>query len=217
MFGRAEERAEMVASQIAARGVTSARVLDAMAQVPRHLFTPQDCAHLAYEDRPLPIGHGQTISQPYMVASMTELLGPNPEDRVLEIGTGSGYQTAILARLCAQVVTVERIPELFERARECLGYLGCGNVTMICDDGTLGCVELAPYNGILVAAGSPRIPVALEEQLAEGGRLICPVGNRARQRLTKITRQGTTLLREVHTSCVFVPLRGQDAWPVGEE
>lgn len=217
MNGRAEERATMVATQIAARGITSAPVLEAMASVPRHRFVPPDCAHLAYDDRPLPIGLAQTISQPYMVACMTELLDLNPGDRVLEIGTGSGYQTAILARLCARVVTVERLPELHERAQECLRGLGCTNVVAICGDGTLGHAGGAPYDAILITAGSPRIPPALLEQLAEGGRLLCPVGNRAHQRLTKVTRQGNALVREVYTECLFVPLRGQDAWPAAED
>lgn len=217
MFGRAEERESMVATQIAARDITSASVLEAMGCVPRHLFVPQDCAHLAYDDRPLPIGLGQTISQPYMVAFMTELLDLSPADRVLEIGTGSGYQTAILARLCAEVVTVERHPELHERAQECLRQLGCANVVAICGDGTLGHADGAPYDAILITAGSPRIPAALKEQLAEGGRLVCPVGNRSRQRLTKLTRQGNALVPEVHTECLFVPLRGQDAWPTAED
>ena len=215
MFGRAEDRASMVATQIVARGVRSAPVLEAVGSVPRHHFVPPDCVHLAYDDRPLPIGLEQTISQPYMVARMTELLDLCPADRVLEIGTGSGYQTAILARLCAKVISVERHPELHERARETLRALGyTTNIVLICGDGTLGHADGAPYDAILVTAGGPRIPTALLEQLAEGGRLVCPVGNRAHQRLTKVIRQGNALVPEVDTECLFVPLRGQDAWPV---
>ncbi len=208
-----EERDRMVAAQLAARGITSPSVLKAMAAVPRHRFVPTDCEHLAYEDRPLPIGLGQTISQPYMVACMTELLELAPSDRVLEIGTGSGYQTAVLARLCADVITMERLPELQARARAELTRLGFENIDFVTGDGTLGWARRAPYNAILVTAGSPKIPGALLEQLAEGGRLICPVGDRYRQRLEKVTRQGNTLIPEVHTECIFVPLMGQDGWP----
>lgn len=213
MYGRVEEREEMVAAQLAARGIKSPRVLEAMRGVPRHCFVPPECEYLAYDDRPLPIGLGQTISQPYMVALMTDLLDLSPADRVLEIGTGSGYQAAVLARLCAEVVTVERHPALHERARASLGELGYTNVMPICEDGTLGHVGRAPYDAIVVTAGSPKIPAALLEQLADGGRLVCPVGNRSRQRLTKVTRQGNALVSEVHTECLFVPLTGQDGWP----
>ena len=213
MDSRREERDRMVAAQLAARGITSPTVLEAMASVPRHRFVPVNCEHLAYEDRPLPIGLGQTISQPYMVACMTELLALTPADRVLEIGTGSGYQTAVLARLCAEVVTMERHPELQARAKERLDRLGFGNIDYVAGDGTLGWGDGAPYDAILVTAGSPRIPGALLEQLRDGGRLVCPVGERCRQRLKKVTRQGNTLTPEEHTECVFVPLMGQDGWP----
>ncbi len=213
MDSRREERDRMVTAQLAARGIASPTVLGAMASVPRHRFVPADCEHLAYEDRPLPIGLGQTISQPYMVAFMTELLALKASDRVLEIGTGSGYQTAVLARLCAEVITMERHPELQARAMARLAHLGFENIDYVIGDGTLGWSEYAPYNAILVTAGSPRIPGALLEQLAEGGRLVCPVGERHRQRMKKVTRQGNTLIPEEHTECVFVPLTGQDGWP----
>lgn len=213
MDSRREDRDRMVAAQLAARGIASPTVLEAMASIPRHRFVSTDCEHLAYEDRPLPIGLGQTISQPYMVAYMTELLALKPSDRVLEIGTGSGYQTAVLARLCAGVVTMERHPELQGRAKRNLAPLGFENIDFVTGDGTLGWRERAPYDAILVTAGSPRIPRALLEQLAEGGRLVCPVGNRQRQRLKKVTRQGNTLVQEEHTECIFVPLMGQDGWP----
>lgn len=213
MDGRSEEREAMVATQLAARGIQSLRVLDAMRLVPRHCFVPPECAHLAYDDRPLPIGLGQTISQPYMVAHMTDLLELDPADRVLEIGTGSGYQAAVLAQLCAEVITLERHPALLEHARECLDRLGYRNITTLIGDGTLGYGGRAPYNAILVTAGSPRIPSALLEQLAEGGRLVCPVGNRYQQRLTRVIRQGNTLIPHEYTECIFVPLTGQDGWP----
>jgi len=213
MDSRREERDRMVATQLASRGIASPAVLNAMASVPRHRFVPVDCEHLAYEDRPLPIGLGQTISQPYMVACMTELLALAPADRVLEIGTGSGYQTAVLAELCAEVVTVERHPELQERAKVQLGRLGYDNIHYVTGDGTLGWPREAPYDAVLVTAGSPRIPSALLEQLGDGGRLVCPVGERTRQRLELVTRQGNTLIPEVYTECIFVPLMGQDGWP----
>lgn len=214
MHDRAHEREVMVAEQLAARGIQSRRVLDAMRAVPRHSFVPPEGAAMAYEDRPLPIGLGQTISQPYMVASMTELLDLAPTDRVLEIGTGSGYQAAVLAELCAEVVTIERQPALYEQAREILSELGYTNIKLLCADGTMGYAPGAPYDAIIVTAGSPRIPPLLLEQLAEGGRLVCPVGTRHQQRLMKVTRQGNELIDEVHTTCIFVPLTGQDGWPV---
>lgn len=213
MDSRREERVSMVATQLAARGIVSPKVLEAMTAIPRHRFVPHDCEQLAYEDRPLPIGLGQTISQPYMVALMTELLALKPLDRVLEIGTGSGYQTAVLARICADVTTMERHAELQERAERILDTLGFENIHFVTGDGTLGWIENAPYNAVLVTAGSPRIPRALLEQLAEGGRLVCPVGERDGQRLEKVTRQGNTLIPEEHTACIFVPLTGQDGWP----
>lgn len=214
MHDRAHEREAMVAEQLVARGIRSQRVLDALRVVPRHRFIPSEATASAYEDRPLPIGLDQTISQPYMVARMTELLDLAPTDRVLEIGTGSGYQTAVLAELCAEVVTLERHPALHEQARNTLGALGYANIELICADGTLGYPPRAPYDAILVTAGSPRIPPLLLAQLAEGARLICPVGTRQQQRLMKVTRQGNTLIEETHTTCIFVPLTGQDGWPV---
>jgi len=213
MHDRAREREVMVAEQLAARGIQSQAVLDAMLAVPRHKFIPPEGAAMAYDDRPLPIGLDQTISQPYMVARMTELLDLAPTDRVLEIGTGSGYQAAVLAELCTEVITIERHPELHEQARETLGVLGYANIELLCADGTMGYAPRAPYDAILVTAGSPRIPPLLLEQLAEGGRLVCPVGNRRQQRLMKVTRQGNALIDEEHTTCIFVPLTGQDGWP----
>jgi protein-L-isoaspartate(D-aspartate) O-methyltransferase len=213
MHDRAREREVMVAEQLAARGIRSRRVLDAMRAVPRHRFVPPEAVMRAYDDRPLPIGLDQTISQPYMVALMTELLDLDSTDRVLEIGTGSGYQTAVLAELCAEVVTIERHPALHGQARDTLGALGYAHIELLCADGTVGHPPRAPYDAILVTAGSPQLPPLLLEQLGEGGRLVCPVGNRQQQRIMKVTRQGNALINEEHTTCLFVPLTGQDGWP----
>lgn len=206
-------REHMVAEQIAQRGVADRRVLEVLRRVPRHCFVPLELETQAYEDRPLPIGKGQTISQPYMVACMTELLALKPRDRVLEIGTGSGYQTAVLANLSARIVTVERHAELQERAQATLHQLGYNNITFVCGDGSLGWARKAPYDAILVTAGSPDVPPALLEQLAEGRRLVCPVGDRRRQQLLRITKQGSGFVTTIHTDCVFVPLTGEAGWP----
>jgi protein-L-isoaspartate(D-aspartate) O-methyltransferase len=174
--GHAEERARMVKAQIEARGVSDPRVLEAMRQVPRHRFVPEDVRELAYADRALPIGHGQTISQPYIVAAMTELLDPKPAGRVLEVGAGSGYQAAVLSRLAREVVTIEIVPELASTARERLASLGYANVTVITGDGYAGLPEKAPFDGILVTAAPDEVPGPLLEQLAVGARLVIPVG-----------------------------------------
>ncbi len=209
-FDMARER--MVENQIAGRDVRDTRVLDAMRTVPRHEFVPADLAKHAYDDHPLHIGCGQTISQPYMVARMTELLALRERDRVLEIGTGSGYQTALLAELVQEVVSVERHAALADRARALLQELGYGNVRVVCGDGTLGWPEAAPYDAVLVTAGSPRVPQALVDQLAEGGRLVCPTGTRELQRLRIITREGGALREHDSIGCVFVPLVGGQGW-----
>lgn len=203
----------MVAEQLAGRGLSAGPVLRAMEQIPRHRFVGRECQSLAYDDRPLPIGLGQTISQPYMVALMTGLLNLHPADRVLEIGTGSGYQTAVLAALCAEVTTIERHGDLLDRARRTLGELGYANIHFAVGDGTLGYPERAPYDAIIATAGGPRVPRAFFEQLAPGGRIVCPVGTRERQRLTKITRQGDQFHADNYTDCLFVPLTGEDGWP----
>jgi protein-L-isoaspartate(D-aspartate) O-methyltransferase len=174
--GFSEERARMVQSQIEARGVRSPRVLEAMREVPRHLFVPEEVREHAYEDRALPIGRGQTISQPYIVAVMTELLDPRPGHRVLDVGTGSGYQAAVLARLVREVASIEIVPELAEEARARLATLGYANVTVITGDGYAGLPERAPFDGILVAAAPEEVPPALLDQLAVGARLVIPVG-----------------------------------------
>jgi len=205
---------DMVREQIVARGVTDPRVLAAMARVPRAAFVPEVSQEKAYEDRPLPIGCEQTISQPYMVAHMTELLRLTPTSRVLEIGTGSGYQTAVLAALAGRVVSVERHAALSDRAGTQLAALGYQNVALYTGDGSAGLPAEGPYDAILVTAGAPALPEALVGQLAEGGRLVCPVGPRKQQELLVITRRGSTFERETGTRCMFVPLVGTSGWPV---
>jgi len=170
------EREGMVRSQIEARGVRDERVLAALRQVPRHRFVPEDLVPSAYEDGPLPIGHGQTISQPYIVAVMTELLAPGPDDVVLDIGTGSGYQAAVLSRLARRVYSIEIVPELAQSARERLEALGYTNVEVITGDGWAGLPGPAPFDGILVAAAPPEVPQPLLDQLAVGAKLVIPVG-----------------------------------------
>jgi len=206
-------REEMVVRQIEGRGVTHPRTLAAMRAVPRHAFVPADLRASAYEDRPLPIGDGQTISQPYMVAAMTAAMDPPPAGRVLEIGTGSGYQAAVLARICREVVTIERHARLATRAREVLAGLGLANVRVEVGDGTLGFPEAQPYDGILVTAGAPDVPWPLRAQLADGGRLVVPVGGADYQELIVETRRGEAFTSEVRDACVFVPLVGRYGHP----
>ncbi|MFO7975102.1 MAG: protein-L-isoaspartate(D-aspartate) O-methyltransferase [Candidatus Hydrogenedentota bacterium] len=207
------EREAMVRHQIAHRGITDRRLLDAMRTVPRHHFVPTSKQRRAYEDRPLEIGAGQTISQPYMVAKMTELLQLTPESRVLEVGTGSGYQAAILAELAAEIISVERFEELAEIARERLAALEYSNVTIVVGDGTRGWIEQAPYDGIVVTAAAPAIPESLRAQLAIGGRLVCPVGSRDLQQLKVVMRDSESHFTEQNSiRCMFVPLVGQEGW-----
>jgi len=205
-------RLRMVERQIKGRGVRDGRVLDAMRKVPRHLFLPPEKADQAYEDHPVSIGRGQTISQPYMVALMTEALELRGDEKVLEIGTGSGYQTAILAELAREVYSVERIPELADEARTKLEDLGYTNVHIRVGNGTLGWPEEAPFDAILVTAGAPKVPKSLKAQLADGGRLVIPVGSEFHQVLYRIRRRGDEFLEEPLTSCVFVPLIGEEGW-----
>lgn len=206
------ERERMVKEQIVARGVEDIRVIQAMKKVPRHLFIDKTYYHQAYNDYPLPIGQNQTISQPYMVASMTELLELKDDERVLEIGTGSGYQTAILALLCSKVYSVERISELTRKARLTLKQLGFSNINLIVRDGTLGWSDFAPYNGIIVTAGAPEIPNALIEQLANNGRMVIPVGNEASQTLNFVEKHKGRIYRKEFFGCTFVPLVGKGGW-----
>lgn len=209
----ARQRTTMVADQIAARGVRDARVLRAMERVPRHLFVPKHDAPCAYEDRAMPIGCAQTISQPYMVALMCELLDVEPHHRVLEVGAGSGYQAAVLAQLAAEVYAVEIVPELVTGAQRLMRDLGYDNVHIQVSDGTLGLPEAAPFDRIIVAAAAPAIPPPLVDQLVGGGRIVAPVGSRE----TQTVRVGTKLPHGLETydsiGCVFVPLRGRHGWP----
>jgi protein-L-isoaspartate(D-aspartate) O-methyltransferase len=194
------------------QGVRDLAVLRAFDEVPRHLFVPPAVAHRAYEDAALPIGGGQTVSQPSVHALSLQALKLKGHERVLEIGTGSAFQTALLARLTEQVFSVERVPALFDRARETLAQLGVRNVSLLLGDGTLGWRDYAPYDGIVVGAASPDVPPAYAEQLAEGGRLVIPVGSREEQTLAVYTRRGGTLERVDLLPVRFVPLLGAQGW-----
>ena len=201
-------RLAMVRNQLEPRGITDGRVLQAMREVPRHAFVPAEWRHEAYGAHPVPIGEAQTISQPYMVAVMIEHLLLRGGERVLEIGTGSGYQAAVLSRLAAEVYTVECFPSLATDARLVLQRLGYQNVRVVHADGCRGLVERAPYHGIVVAAAAPFIPAPLWAQLADGGRLVIPVGGSEGQRLIIVTRQADTFVEEKTVPCRFVPLLG---------
>jgi protein-L-isoaspartate(D-aspartate) O-methyltransferase len=205
-------RSEMVLHQLRERGIRDERVLAAMAKVPRHRFVDAALRSRAYGDHALPIGAGQTISQPYMVALMTEALGLKGGERVLEIGTGSGYQTAVLAEFTPRLFSVERSPDLARAAPAILRELGYSNVILKTADGTLGWPEHGPYDGILVTAGAPEVPAPLLAQLADGGRLVVPVGDRELQRLEVVTRQGNRVTVRTLVECAFVPLLGAAGW-----
>jgi protein-L-isoaspartate(D-aspartate) O-methyltransferase len=222
-------RHRMVEEQLRARGISDQRVLAAMEKVPRHVFVPPASRHNAYSDGPLPIDQGQTISQPYMVARMTELLALSETSRVLEVGTGSGYQAAILGELAGDIWTVERIPELAAKAEQLLSSLGYVNVRVILSDGTTGFPEAAPYDGVLVTAAAPRVPESLRKQLAVGGRMVIPISAGYSQDLTLIERLADipAELQDPHTGeqdpqrafrettilgCVFVPLIGAEGY-----
>jgi protein-L-isoaspartate(D-aspartate) O-methyltransferase len=206
------ERQRMVSEQIARRGLNDERLLDAFGRLPRHLFVPDDYSYLAYDDGPLPIGYGQTISQPYIVALMTDLLCLKGDERVLEIGTGSGYQAAILAYLAAEVQTIEFVPELGEQAEKLVKELGFDNIYCHVGDGSLGWPHAAPYSGIIVTAAAPDVPKALLGQLEEGGRLVLPVGGRGFQELECWRRRGRRFDHKAITGVAFVPLRGEHGW-----
>jgi protein-L-isoaspartate(D-aspartate) O-methyltransferase len=208
-------RHRMVDSQIVPRGVSDPRVLAAMRTVPRHLFIPAHLRDQAYGDYPLPIGEDQTISQPYIVALMTELLELKDTDRVLEIGTGSGYQAAILAELAAQVFSIDRVEALLVRAERLLASLGYNNLKTRVGDGTLGWPEEMPFDAIIVTAGAPQVPRPLTEQLALGGRLVIPVGDRWSQTLTCVRKTKEGLKFEYHGGCRFVSLIGEHGWQEG--
>lgn len=210
------DRQRMVDEQLKTRGIKDRRVLDAMGIVPRHLFVPPEHRQLAYADGPLPIGSGQTISQPYIVALMTQTLRLKGEETVLEIGTGSGYQAAVLAYLAEEVHTIERHEELALNARNMLMKLELTNTTVHVGDGTLGLPEYAPFDAILVTAAAPKIPQPLLDQLADGGRLILPVGGRIGQYLECWQRRGPRFDRDILVPVAFVPLRGQHGWGESE-
>ncbi len=221
MFGRLfhsnaeslpQKRTRMVEEQLRARGIRDERVMATMGRVPREEFISGEDADNAYGDYPLPIGAGQTISQPYIVASMIEALDLRPQDRVLEVGTGTGYQAAILGELAGEVWTIERHAELADRAREILQRLGYSNVHVVTGDGSLGLAEHAPYDKILVAAAAPRVPETLVAQLADDGKLVVPVGSRAEQQVLVVRKMRDETVITPREACRFVPLVGEQGW-----
>ena len=205
-------RRQMVERQLVPRGITDQGVLEAMTRLPRHLFVEEALSAQAYSDNALPIGSKQTISQPYIVALMTELLKVGPEDRVLEIGTGSGYQTALLASLAKEVYSVERLRALWQRARAALRDLGLDNVHLRVGDGTEGWPEEAPFTRIIVTAGAPGVPAPLLAQLETGGRMVIPVGDEKLQEVQVVVKGPTGIRTERYDQCVFVKLIGQEGW-----
>jgi len=207
-----ELREFMVKTQLIPRGINDERVLNAMKKVPRHLFMDESMQYKAYDDMALPIGEGQTISQPYMVAIMTQLLELNGNEKVLEIGTGSGYQAAILAELAKDVYSVERVTELAKQAEERFNSLGYKNIYLKTGDGTLGWPEESPFDRIIITAGTPKIPEPLIKQLSGEGIIVGPVGDRFSQQLLKVRKSKGKLLEDYHTPCVFVPLIGEYGW-----
>jgi protein-L-isoaspartate(D-aspartate) O-methyltransferase len=205
-------RERMVKNQLMPRGITDKRVLAAMGKVQRHIFMEEALVGEAYKDHPLPIGHKQTISQPFIVAQMTQALGLTGSEKVLEIGTGSGYQTAVLAEICSKVCTIERIRPLMEKARYVLHELGYTNILFKSYDGTLGWEEWAPYDAIIITAGTPSVPDPLLDQLVDGGKMVVPVGDKAGQQLIKITRKKDAFDKKSLGGCRFVDLIGAHGW-----
>jgi protein-L-isoaspartate(D-aspartate) O-methyltransferase len=203
---------ERLVETLREKGIRDLAVLRAFEMTPRHAFVPTGLRHRAYEDAPLPIGNGQTISQPWVHARYLELLRLTGKERVLEVGTGSGYQTVLLAHLVAQVFSIERIPALFHAAREAIERAGVRNVSMLLGDGSVGWREYAPYDGILVGAGAPAVPQPLLDQLAEGGRLLIPIGDRDAQQLMLIERKNTAIETTEIAPVRFVPLLGSHGW-----
>jgi protein-L-isoaspartate(D-aspartate) O-methyltransferase len=207
-----QQRALMVEEQLRGRGIRDERVLAAMGKVPRESFIAPEYMRDAYADRPVPIGEGQTVSQPLMVALLVGVLAVQPEDRVLEVGTGTGYEAAVLGELAAEVWTIERHSDLAERARRNLAELGYSNIHVVHGDGSQGLPQHAPFNKILVAAGAPQAPPSLIEQVAEGGRLAVPVGDRVNQQLQVVRKIGGEIVTSPHALCCFVPLVGAEGW-----
>ena len=208
------QRDRMVQDQLVARGIKDTRVLQAMRKTPRHLFVEEAFAMRAYGDYPLPIGGKQTISQPFMVGYMVEALALTNTDRVLEIGTGSGYQTAVLAEICQKVLSIERIKSLAKKARQLLESLGYHNFQIRIDDSSIGWSEKAPFEAIIVSAAAPQVPVPLCEQLAEGGRLVIPVGTEKSQTLRLIYKKNGEIFEEEKFGCTFVKLIGKYGWEI---
>jgi protein-L-isoaspartate(D-aspartate) O-methyltransferase len=210
-----EARSRMVERQLRRRGITDERVLEAMSRVPRELFVPENLRHLAYADGALPIGYGQTISQPFIVATICSLLGLAGDARVLDVGTGSGYQAAVLGELADEIVTIERVPELAERAGAALAAAGHPDVDVRVGDGSLGVPDRAPFDAIAVAAAAPMVPPALYEQLAECGKLVVPRGGRGGQELVLVERTSYGPVERRSVSCRFVPLLGEEGFSGG--
>jgi len=205
----------MVENQIKRRGITDERVLAAMEEVPRHEFVEEGLKGVAYQDGPLPIGLDQTISQPYIVALMTELLDVSEEHKVLEVGTGSGYQAAVISLLAMSVITVERVPKLFKEAKDTLRKLGYNNITVVMADGSIGYREYAPYDRIIVTAAAPSVPDDLINQLADNGKIVIPVGDIISQQLVVLRKEGSKTIRTDSIGVRFVPLRGRKGWQDG--
>ena len=211
------EREAMVEQQLRRRGIRDERVLEAMLAVPRHAFVPPAMRYAAYDDRALPIGEGQTISQPYMVARACELAALAPGERALDVGAGSGYQAGVLSRLCERVVAIELIGPLAESARQALAAAGADNVRLVTGDGIFGFAEEAPYDAIVVAAGAPAVPPALVEQLKPSGRLVIPLGSGEMQTLARLEKRDDGSVDRVdYDACVYVPLRGSGGWADAE-
>ena len=207
------KRKKMVETQLIPRSITDAATLESMSKVPRHLFVPEEIIDYAYEDGPLKIGHGQTISQPYIVALMTQAAQLTPSSKVLEIGTGSGYAAAVLSRIVQEVYTIERIPELAEQAREKLASIGYDNVKVKLANGTLGWPEMGPFDAIIVTAGGPEVPKSLLNQLETDGRLVIPVGSHFSQELVRVRNLGSgEYVQEFLGAVRFVPLIGEEGW-----
>ena len=209
----AGQRRKMVEEQLVERGINDLRLLEVVSRVPRHLFVQESLQHRAYGDTPLPIGENQTISQPYIVGAMTEALHLKGEERVLEIGTGSGYQTAIIAELCRQVFTIERLNNLSRKAQNVLESLNYMNIVFKMFDGTYGWPDQAPFDAILITASAPEIPGLLVKQLGDGGRIVAPIGEADKQKLVVLTKNGDRVSRRDLGDCKFVPLIGKYGWP----